>query len=70
MYVCVYVHTNQVSRFFGVNRILGTTPRFISRMDQNPAKTMHDEYWHEHVDSKSVSVSVSVSSLVLCLSVV
>ena len=54
MYVCVYVHTNQVSRFFGVNRILGTTPRFISRMDQKAPKTMHDEYWHEHVDAKSV----------------
>jgi len=52
--VCVCVCTNQVSRFFGVNNILGTTPRFISRMDQKAPKTMHDEYWHEHVDAKSV----------------
>jgi hypothetical protein len=36
---------HEVSRFFGVNKIMGTTPRFISRMDQKPAQTMHDEYW-------------------------
>ena len=33
---------------------MGTTPRFISRMDQKAAKTLHDEYWHEHVDAKFV----------------
>ncbi|KAJ1476078.1 hypothetical protein T484DRAFT_1826212 [Baffinella frigidus] len=31
--------------------LLSTTPRFVSRMDESPAKTMHDEYWHEHIDA-------------------
>ena len=41
----------QVSRHFGVDRLLSTSPRFVSRMDEKPAHTMHDEYWHEHVDA-------------------
>ena len=47
---------HRVSDFFGVSQIQGTTPRFISRMDQKPAKTMHDEYWHEHVDANQVMI--------------
>lgn len=27
-----------------------TSPTFFSRMTDNPAKTVHDEYWHPHVD--------------------
>mmetsp|Transcript_14283 Transcript_14283/g.48846 ORF Transcript_14283/g.48846 Transcript_14283/m.48846 type:complete len:191 (+) Transcript_14283:430-1002(+) len=41
----------EISNHFGVSSIMGTTPRFVSRMDQKPAQNMHDEYWHEHVDA-------------------
>lgn len=27
-----------------------THPTFFSRLDAKPAQTMHDEYWHVHVD--------------------
>ncbi len=27
-----------------------THPTFFSRLDSKPARTMHDEYWHIHVD--------------------
>ena len=27
-----------------------THPTFFSRIDATPARTMHDEYWHDHVD--------------------
>ena len=30
-----------------------THPTFFSRIDANPARTMHDEYWHVHVDKVS-----------------
>ncbi|GAB1597787.1 2-oxoglutarate and iron-dependent oxygenase domain-containing protein 3-like [Argonauta hians] len=30
-----------------------TKPTFFSRMTPKPAKTMHDEYWHLHVDKKT-----------------
>ncbi|XP_046440484.1 2-oxoglutarate and iron-dependent oxygenase domain-containing protein 3-like [Daphnia pulex] len=30
-----------------------TSPTFFSRMNENPAKTIHDEYWHPHVDKET-----------------
>ena len=27
-----------------------TKPTFFSRLNNKPAKTIHDEYWHSHVD--------------------
>lgn len=30
-----------------------TSPTFFSRMTDNPAKTVHDEYWHPHVDKET-----------------
>lgn len=33
-----------------VNAIYLTHPTFISRIDNTTAETVHDEYWHEHVD--------------------
>lgn len=30
-----------------------THPTFFSRIDATPARTMHDEYWHVHVDKVS-----------------
>ena len=36
---------HEISHFFGAGKIMGTSPRFISRMDQKPAQTTHDEYW-------------------------
>lgn len=32
------------------NAIYLTHPTFISRIDNKTAETVHDEYWHEHVD--------------------
>ena len=28
-------------------------PTFFSRITSEPAKTMHDEYWHMHVDKET-----------------
>lgn len=36
-----------------VNSIYLTHPTFISRIDNTTAKTIHDEYWHAHVDKVS-----------------
>lgn len=32
-----------------------THPTFFSRIDNNTAKTVHDEYWHPHVDKETYS---------------
>eukprot|EP00039_Didymoeca_costata_P011402 m.159943 g.159943 ORF g.159943 m.159943 type:complete len:318 (+) comp15161_c0_seq5:36-989(+) len=41
-----------VERQFHVseNSIYLTNPTFFSSITSKPAKTLHDEYWHEHVD--------------------
>lgn len=41
-----------VAHSFGVDmdRIYLTKPTFFSRMTNKTAKTIHDEYWHPHVD--------------------
>lgn len=36
-----------------VNAIYLTHPTFISRIDNTTAQTIHDEYWHSHVDKVS-----------------
>lgn len=33
-----------------INSIYLTHPTFFSRIDNQTAKTAHDEYWHPHVD--------------------
>lgn len=37
---------------FGIdfNALYLTHPTFFSRLTNAPAKTVHDEYWHPHVD--------------------
>jgi len=37
---------------FHVDNIYLTKPVFFSRITNETAKTMHDEYWHEHIDKK------------------
>lgn len=32
-----------------------TKPTFFSRMNMTPPKTVHDEYWHPHVDKVRLS---------------
>lgn len=32
------------------NKLYLTRPTFFSKMTKKPAKTLHDEYWHVHVD--------------------
>lgn len=41
-----------VAHNFGVDidKIYLTKPTFFSRITNKPAKTIHDEYWHPHVD--------------------
>ena len=41
-----------IASTFGVQpeAIFLTSPTFFSEMTSNPAKTVHDEYWHPHVD--------------------
>jgi hypothetical protein len=36
----------------GVRGLALTSPSFFSRISSAPARTAHDEYWHEHVDKK------------------
>lgn len=38
-----------------VNSIYLTHPTFFSRIDNTTAKTIHDEYWHPHVDKETYS---------------
>ncbi|XP_011870556.1 PREDICTED: 2-oxoglutarate and iron-dependent oxygenase domain-containing protein 3-like [Vollenhovia emeryi] len=44
-----------VAHNFGidVNKIYLTKPSFFSRMTNKPAKTIHDEYWHPHIDKET-----------------
>ncbi|XP_076288363.1 2-oxoglutarate and iron-dependent oxygenase domain-containing protein 3 [Lasioglossum baleicum] len=44
-----------VAHNFGVpaNKIYLTMPTFFSRMTNVSAKTIHDEYWHPHVDKET-----------------
>jgi len=41
-----------ISSEFGAEGLYLTSPSFFSRLTSAPAKTRHDEYWHEHVDKK------------------
>lgn len=43
-------HTMAHNFGIDVNKIYLTKPTFFSRMTNKPAKTIHDEYWHPHVD--------------------
>uniref|UniRef100_A0A8C4TNF1 2-oxoglutarate and iron dependent oxygenase domain containing 3 n=1 Tax=Erpetoichthys calabaricus TaxID=27687 RepID=A0A8C4TNF1_ERPCA len=42
----------EIARTFGLDasRLFLTKPTFFSRMNNTDAKTIHDEYWHPHVD--------------------
>ncbi|KYN15122.1 PREDICTED: 2-oxoglutarate and iron-dependent oxygenase domain-containing protein 3-like [Trachymyrmex cornetzi] len=44
-----------VAHNFGIdiNKIYLTKPTFFSRMTNKPAKTIHDEYWHPHIDKET-----------------
>ncbi|KAL2714421.1 2-oxoglutarate and iron-dependent oxygenase domain-containing protein 3-like [Vespula squamosa] len=44
-----------IAHNFGVNidKIYLTKPTFFSQMTNMPAKTIHDEYWHPHVDKET-----------------
>ena len=44
-----------VAHNFGVpaNKIFLTKPTFFSRMTNVSAQTIHDEYWHPHVDKET-----------------
>ncbi|KAL0116148.1 hypothetical protein PUN28_011184 [Cardiocondyla obscurior] len=44
-----------VAHHFGIdmNKIYLTKPTFFSRMINKPAKTIHDEYWHPHIDKET-----------------
>ncbi|XP_039596680.1 urotensin-2 receptor 2 [Polypterus senegalus] len=42
----------EIARTFGLDasRLYLTKPTFFSRMNNTDAKTIHDEYWHPHID--------------------
>ncbi|PIK53946.1 putative 2-oxoglutarate and iron-dependent oxygenase domain-containing protein 3-like [Apostichopus japonicus] len=42
-----------------------TSPTFFSKMTNKPAKTIHDEYWHLHVDKETYSTFDYTSLLYL-----
>lgn len=41
-----------IAEYFGVplTKLYLTKPTFFSRMNTTEAKTLHDEYWHKHID--------------------
>jgi hypothetical protein len=45
------IEFKQAKREFGVEKLWLTKPAFFARIDGGkPARTLHDEYWHPHVD--------------------
>ena len=48
------VHT-RVALYFGLDRdrLYLTNPTFFSEMTARPARTIHDEYWHTHIDKQT-----------------
>ena len=48
------VHT-RVAVYFGLDRdrLYLTNPTFFSEMTARPARTIHDEYWHTHIDKQT-----------------
>ncbi|XP_072030106.1 2-oxoglutarate and iron-dependent oxygenase domain-containing protein 3-like [Amphiura filiformis] len=44
-----------ISGEYGIppNKLYLTHPTFFSRMTNKPAKTIHDEYWHVHIDKET-----------------
>ena len=56
---------NAIAENFGLgpNSIYLTSPTFFSEMTPNPAKTVHDEYWHPHVDKVSYYQMLNVQQL-------
>lgn len=47
------------------NKLYLTRPTFFSKMTKKPAKTLHDEYWHVHVDKETYSTFDYTSLLYL-----
>lgn len=47
-----------IAESFGLNfdSLYLTHPTFFSRLTNAHAKTIHDEYWHPHVDKVSLSI--------------
>lgn len=45
-----------IAESFGLNfdSLYLTHPTFFSRLTSVPAKTIHDEYWHPHVDKVGI----------------
>lgn len=56
-----------ISDKFGidVNSIYLTHPTFFSRINNQTAKSIHDEYWHPHVDKETYSAFHYTSLLYL-----
>jgi len=48
----------QIGDVFGINpnKLYLAAPTFFSRLDDKPAKTPNDEYWHKHVDTLQYKV--------------
>ncbi len=49
---------NAIASEFGIHpsKLYLTKPTFFSRMTTKPAKTIHDEYWHPHIDKVVFSI--------------
>jgi hypothetical protein len=42
-----------ISEHFGVSQLYLTHPTFFSRLDSKASSTVHDEYWHLHIDRET-----------------
>ncbi|KAI6655483.1 2-oxoglutarate and iron-dependent oxygenase domain-containing protein 3-like [Oopsacas minuta] len=45
----------RIAGYFGLNKenLYLTNPTFFSEMTARPARTIHDEYWHTHIDKQT-----------------
>ena len=66
---CIYVYRKVRSKIqhaiaaeFNIpaTKLYLTKPTFFSRMDTKPSQTVHDEYWHVHVDKVRVMISTGM----------
>ena len=47
---------NTIKSTYAIDDVYLTKPVFFSQITSKPAETMHDEYWHEHIDKVHVFI--------------
>ena len=52
--------------FYLFHRLYLTHPTFFSELTAVPPTTLHDEYWHEHVDKVFTLVTTTFTCILMC----